>query len=85
MRIARCSRHVVGLIQHVPSACTAATTASVVASSSPKRTRTWLRATSLRISMSSSAPRISAKRRAHAQQRSTISATPSRPSERSAA
>ena len=68
-------RQVVGLIQHVPSACTAATTASVVASSSPKRTRTWLR-TTRRVLRSPRRRRGPRRAPTHPEQRSSISATP---------
>ena len=84
MRMAAMPCHVVPPAQHVPSSWTAAMTARVRSSLSSKRTSTWLSTTSLRIAISS-APRRSAMRRASAQQRSTRSATPSRPSERSAA
>ena len=54
-------------------------------SSSPKRKSTWLITTSLRSSQPGSDETAVAKRVARSQQRSTRSATPSRPSERSAA
>ena len=47
--------------QQVPSACTRLTTSRVVSSSSSKRTRTWLRTTSLRISTRGCAPSTDAK------------------------
>ena len=67
--------------QHVPSAWTAAMTARVNASASPppagsKRTRTWLRTTSLRIVTPGASRRPSAIRRARAQLRSRSSARP---------
>ena len=71
--------------QQVPSRCTRSITASVTSSLSPKRTRTWLRTTSLRTSTPSAAASVLAIRRAWSQHPSTIAATPSRPSERSAA
>ena len=63
--------------QQVPSSWTRRTTSRVVSSSSPKRTRTWLRTTSFRISTPGSAPSSSTRSvRAWSQQRSTSSATP---------
>ena len=56
-----------------------------VASSSPKRTSTWLRTTSLSTSTPSASRSRSAMRAASAQQRSTSARMPSRPSERMAA
>jgi hypothetical protein len=77
--------------QHVPSRWIAAITAAVRSSAlrsssvgSAKRTRTWLRTTSLRIVTPGAAASRSAIRRASAQHRSTSWATPDRPSERSA-
>ena len=82
-RMARTSCQVVGPHQQVPSSWTAAITASV-RSAGPNDTSTWLSTTSF--STSKPASRIpSANRRASAQLRSTSSATPSRPSEASAA
>ena len=77
-------RHVVAPSQHVPSSCTRRST-SFVSASSPTRTSTWFRTTSFATSNPSSASRRSANRRASEQQRSTRSATPARPSDRSAA
>lgn len=77
-RIARIPCHVVGPHQHVPSACTAAITASVV-SCAPNDTSTWFSTTSL----SATKPALrspTANLRASSQLRSTRSATPSRPS-----
>ena len=84
IRIAARPSQVVPAIQASPLSCTVRRI-SFVSGSEPKRNSTWLSSTSLRISIASSAPRTSAKRRAQAQQRSTISAIPSRPSERRAA
>ena len=53
--------------------------------SPPKRSSTWFRTTSLSTSTPSAEPTAEASRRASAQHRSTSSATPSRPSDRSAA
>ena len=61
-------------IQQVPSACTAATTASVRASSSPKRTSTWLRTTSL----STSTPSLGAEELGEAPRAARSSARPAR-------
>ena len=72
-------------IQHWPERCTAAMTRSVVASSSPNRTSTWFKTTSLTTQMPSMAASWAAKRRARPQQRSASSVTPLRPSSRSAA
>ena len=69
--------------QQMPSACTAAMTCAVRASS-PKATSTWLSATSLSTSWPASA-RPRAMREACRQQRSTRSARPSRPRNASAA
>ena len=63
--------------QHVPSACTPATTRCVSAGS-PNETSTWLRTTSLRISWPA-ARRPSAKRAAWRQLRSIRSSRPLRP------
>ena len=57
----------------------------VVTASSRNRTSTWLRTTSLRISIWGAAASSSPNRLAWAQHRSTSSATPVRPSERIAA
>ena len=62
IRIAARPCHSVAPSQHVPSSWTRRTTSRVVSSSSPKRTSTWLRTTSLRISTPGSAPSRSAKR-----------------------
>ena len=77
--------HTVPPSQASPSACTPATTARVTSSSPEKRRSTWLSTTSLSTSTPGSASIAAASRRACAQQRSTRSATPARPSERSAA
>ena len=83
-RIAARPSHVVPPIHASPLCWTCASTALVVASS-PKRNSTWLITTSLRSSQPGSDETAVAKRVARSQQRSTRSATPSRPSERSAA
>ena len=89
MRMAAIPCQVVPLSHSVPPAWTAddlAGAAVVVAARVRKRTSTWLSTTSLRTSTSLAALRAAAKWRARRlQQRSTSSATPERPSERSAA
>src|SRR5262249_19179133 len=67
MRSARRPRHSVALAQHVPSCWMPAVTASVAASSSANRTRTWLKTTSLSTSARGSDPRISANCAARSQ------------------
>ena len=76
--------HSVPLIQASPLACTAAS-ARVRRASSAKRKSTWLSTTSLSTSQPGSSAIPAAKRRARAHERSTRSATPERPSWRSAA
>ena len=85
IRMSRWPCQVVEPIQHWPERCTASMTRSVVASSSPNRTSTWFKTTSLTTQMPSMAVSWVAKRRARTQQRSTSSAMPLRPSSRSAA
>src|SRR5579859_1132942 len=85
MRMRRWPCQVVDPIQHSPDRCTASMTRSVVASSSPNRTSTWFRTTLLTTAMPSTSSSWVAKRRAKPQHRSTSSATPLRPSSRSAA
>jgi hypothetical protein len=82
--IARRPFQLVPLIQTSPPSWTAASTASVISSVS-KRKSTWFSTTSFSTSTPSSSPISAAKRRAQAQVRSTSSATPLRPSVRSAA
>jgi len=78
-RMAARPRQTVGPHQQVPSRCTAPMI-SLVRSSLPKLTSTWLSTTSFRTS--NPARRMSrANRRASRQLRSTSAATPSRPSE----
>ena len=84
MRIRRLRCQLVAPIQHSPERCTASMT-RVVSSSLPKLTSTWLSTTSLTTVTPSAALSCSAKRPARAQHRSTSSATPDRPSWRSAA
>ncbi len=89
-RIAAAPCHVVPPNQQVPSCWTRVMTAWVNAPASPpaagrKRTSTWFKTTSLRISAPGTARSRSAMRRARSQQRSTSAATPRRPSERRAA
>src|SRR5262249_2237438 len=83
MRIACSPCQSVPPSQQVPSSCTRRIT-SAVRSPSSKRTSTWLSTTSLRIVAPPSSSSL-AKSRACSQLRSTISATPLRPRERSAA
>ena len=83
MRIAVCPCHTVPPHQQVPSSCSAAITRSV-ASASPNDTSTWFSATSFNTRCpAASSP--AANRRAWRQVRSSISATPVRPSDRRAA
>jgi hypothetical protein len=84
-RITARPRKVLPLSQHVPSRCTRSMTAFVISSSSEKRTSTWLSTTSLRTSTPSARSSRAAIRWARSQQPSTSAASPSRPSDRSAA
>src|SRR4051812_10142158 len=82
-RIAVCPCQTVAPHQQVPSSWMATITRRV-RSGSPKDTRTWLSTTSLS-TRNPAAAKASAKRAASRQCRSTISASPDRPSDRRAA
>src|SRR5205823_1209328 len=84
MRIALRPSQRVPLIHASPLSCTFLSTALVVALSL-KRKSTWFKTISFRISQPGSSASPSPKRSACRQQRSTRSATPLRPSDRSAA